>query len=67
MSEKNLYEIVEARSTALKGPPVPSDLQQAFGWYKPGIPVTGIITLRAGIQVGFADGSDLIFIPQELE
>ena len=70
---KVIVEIVDTSigavdgSRELTGPPVPIEMQQLFGWYRPGVRVTGVITLRIGISVGFEDGSDLIFVPQSYE
>lgn len=62
-----IVDMTRPRSSTMQGPPVPVEMQQLFGWYRPGLRVTGIATLPCGISVGFEDGSDMIFVPQSYE
>jgi hypothetical protein len=46
----------------VEGPPVTPELQLLFGAYAAGSAVRGVVALRDGISVGYADGSEYLFV-----
>jgi hypothetical protein len=49
------------------GPPVTPEMQLLFGPYAGGAPVTGVLQLRDGLHVVYADGSRYTFMPVPAE
>jgi hypothetical protein len=49
-------------TVTLHGPPVTVEMQQVFGSYAGGAQVTGLVLLKDGVKVVYADGSDYLFV-----
>lgn len=59
---RSYYEQFRGRTMTVHGPPVTPELQQLFSAYGQS-QVEGIVQLRDGLQVGYANGVQLTFVP----